>query len=289
MKPTHLTLFGAFALAATGCAGDFSSGGSDINPNSGTDAGVEVEAADAAPPSSIVSSAQALFEANVSPIISATCNPNGACHGSQDPAFISAQPGDAYATINIHRDRLFPGYKSAGSALLANGAGGHQGALFSADDVGAIQAWLAQEALDASGGPTNASAMAVWSGCMKLEQWDEYNVANLWADKNANNQGDCDACHNLGAEGFMASNQSQRVFDTITKSPALMPSYFTLNAAGTAVVVNRARLESVGNQLSPHEAHGSYQLNDGAMEALLEFYNATKLNVEAGDCDPPRF
>ena len=249
MKPTYLTLFGAFALAATGCAGDFSSGGKDVSDNSGADAGAPVEdEADAAPPdTSELSSAQALFEANVRPIVTATCGAAG-CHGTQDPAFISAQPTDAYATINMHRDALYPGYESAGSPLILNGTGGgHHLADFSADDLSAIQAWLAQEAIDAGGGPVTASAMAIWSGCMKLEQWDALNVASLWADKDAQGQGDCDACHNLGADGFIASNQSQRVFDVITQSPALMPSYFTLSASGQEVVVNRARLETVGH------------------------------------------
>lgn len=291
MKPTYLTLFGAFALAATGCAGDFSSGGKDVSDNSGADAGV-TEEADAAPPTSELSSAQALFEANVRPIVSVTCNPDGACHGSQDPAFISAQPTEAYATINIHRDRLYPGYESAGSALIANGNGGHYLATFSDNDLSAIQGWLAQEAIEAdSGGGVTASAMAVWSGCMKLEQWDELNVASLWADKDADNQGDCDACHNLGADGFIASNQSQRVFDVITQSPALMPSYFTLSASGQEVVVNRARLETVGNQLPPHDAHGAFQVDGNAMDALTEFHRLTKLNVDGLGlpCDPPRF
>jgi hypothetical protein len=291
MKPTYLALFGAFALAATGCAGDFNTGGKDISNNSGADAGA-VDETDATPTSEL-STAQALFEANVRPIVSATCNPGGACHGSQDPAFISAQPAEAYTTINIHRDRLYPGYVSAGSRLLVNGTGGgHYGAVFSANDLSAIQGWLAQEAIEAdSGGVVTASALAVWSGCMELADWDALNVANEWADKDADNQGDCDACHNLGADGFMASNQSLRVFENITTSPALMPSYFTLDASGQNVVINRARFESVGNQLPPHEAHGAFTIapGDAAMDALQAFYDLTMQRKLAGQCAPPRF
>ncbi len=124
---------------------------------------------------------------------------------------------------------------------------------------------------------------------MELTDWDNLNVAQEWSNKQADNQGNCEACHNLGADGFMASDQSQRVFDNITQSPALMPSYFTLDATGQNVVINRARLESVGNQLPPHENHGAFQLDDNAMTALQSFYDLTMQRKLAGQCGPPRF
>jgi hypothetical protein len=286
MKPTHLTLFGALALTALGCDGSFDSNGTGL-PSAGADAGV-VEEADAAETSEL-STAQALFEANVRPNIAATCNPAGACHGSQDPAFVSADPVSAYSTINNHRDILYPGYIADGATLITYGDGTHQGALFSDDDVGAIQAWLAQEAIDASGNVVTASALAVWSGCMELADWDAQNVASLWANKDAQNQGNCEACHNLGGDGFIASDQSERVFDVITTSPAFMPSYFTLDATGTNVVINRARLEKVGNQLAPHESHGAFLVDGNPMAALQEFYDLTMARKNAGLCGPPRF
>lgn len=291
MNMTYLALFGTLALAASGCAGDFQSGGPGTPDNTGADAGVDTTP-DAAPiddPADI-GTAQALFEANVRPIITASCSPGGACHSAQDPAFVSADPTSAYDTINVHRDRLYPGYDSAGATILANGAGGHYDALFTQDDVSAIEAWLAQEKIDAdAGGGVAVSALQEWSGCMTLDDWEATNVADEWADKNAQGQGNCDACHNLGADGFMASNQDQRVFDTITQQPAFMPSYFTLDATGTNVVINRARLEGVGNQLAPHGAHGAFDVDGNAMEALQEFYDLTMARKLGGQCGPPRF
>ncbi len=293
MNAKYLALLGTLTLAAAGCAGEFQPGdGNDngIEP-AGVDAGVDPDP-EPDPDPADVGTAQALFDANVRPIIGATCNPGGACHGTQDPAFVSADLTASYSTINIHKDRLFTGYESTTSRLLINGeGGGHYGATYTADDVAAIQAWLAQEKLDAEagGGGQTVSALAEWSGCMNLEDWNNENVASLWADKDAENQGDCDACHNLGADGFMASNDSVRVFETITQYPAFMPSYFTLSADGTNVVINRARLEGVGNQLAPHDAHGAFQIDGGAYDALQRFYDLTLSRKLAGQCEPPRF
>ena len=246
---------------------------------------------DASTEPSDIGTAQALFQNNVVPIIGSACNPGGACHASQDPAFIAADPNGAYTTINIHRDRLYSGFDAAASRLLINGEGGHYGAVYTDDDVEAIEAWLAQEKLDAEagGGGQTISALQEWSGCMNLEDWEEQNVASLWANKNAENQGDCDACHNLAGDGFMASENSLLVFETITTNPNLMPSYFTQSTDGTSVVINAARFQKVGSQLSPHENHGAFNVEGGAMDALRNFYDLTVQRKLDGLCEPPRF
>jgi hypothetical protein len=293
MNAKYLALFGALSLAAIGCAGEFQPGDGNGPGPAGVDAGTLVPEADASVEESDVGTAQALFENNVRPIIGSACNPGGACHASQDPAFVTADPNAAYNTIGIHKDRLYTGFDPATSRLLINGEGGHYGALYTDDDVEAIEAWLTQEKLDAdAGGGQLVSAMQEWSGCMNLEDWENRNVASLWADKDAQNQGDCDACHNLGADGFMASNDSVRVFENITTNPSLMPSYFTQSTDGLSVVINRARLEKVGNQLSPHEAHGAFNVEGGAMDALELFYQDTlarQANQAIVPCEPPRF
>jgi len=294
MNAKYLALAGTLALAAVGCAGDFQPGpgtGGDVTP-ADVDAGADLTTPDADPGPADTSTARALYKANVAPIVEATCSPGGACHTSQDPAFVNLDREAAYDTVSLHQDRLFNGYDAATASLLNNGIGGaHQGANYSADDIVAIEAWLAQEKLDsdAGGGGQTVSALAEWSGCMNLDDWNNEGVAGAWANKNADNQGRCEACHNLGADGFMASDDSTRVFESITQSPALMPSYFTLNATATSVVINRSRLEGVGNQLSPHENHGAFSVDGGAMDALQRFYDLTVSRKLAGQCEPPRF
>lgn len=300
MKPALLAVLGSLALAATGCVGTFDTNGppgttqddpNDTNPNQnpGTDAG-----ADPAPEGDLAT-ARALFEANVAPVVTANCGSAGCHGGAAQPIFGDANPLNQYDKMISQRDLVFAGYLADESRLIINGTSGHQGSpIFSQDNIDAIGAWLAQEKLDA-GDVVVASALAEFSGCMTLANFEASNMADEWADKNANGQGDCDACHNLGADGFFASNQDVRMFNYIsgeaTKSAQFMPSYFTLDATGTNVIINRARLEGVGNQLSPHENHGSFNLdpNDNAVEALELFYNQTMALKAAGQCGPPRF
>lgn len=289
MNRAYLAAFGTLALAASGCVGEFETGGppSTITPPA-ADAGTAPQEEN--PLDTEADTAKALFESNVRAVVSATCSPGGACHSATTPAFVSTDPLSAYDLIQANSAILFPNYLSVGAKLIENGTNNHQGALFTAADIGAIEAWLAQEKLDAdAGGGVAVSAMSEWSGCMSLADWEAEGVADLWADKNANGQGNCDTCHNLGADGFMASNQDARVFEYVAGYPAFMPSYFTLNAAGTEVVINRARLESVGSQLSPHENHGAFNVDGEAMEALQRFYQKTQQRKLQGQCGPPLF
>ncbi len=288
MKAT-ITIVGTLALAVIGCTGDFQSGGGGQLPST-PDASVDTTPD--ATVEEVLSTGQALFEANVRPIIIANCSPGGACHSAQDPAFVSSStiPGEAYNLVQSYKDRLYPNFESAGSAILAYGDGAHKAqATFTTDDTIAVQGWLATEKIETDANAPDATAMQIWSGCMNLDDWDNENVASAWANKNAGNQGDCDACHNLGGDGFMASDDSARVFETITTNPSLMPSYFTLNATGTTVLINRARLENVGTLQEPHQGHGAFNVDGGAMEALQRFYEKTNERLANGQCDLPRY
>lgn len=290
---TILAGLSAVALIATGCVGSLvDDGPSDNNNNNGTpDAGVQQPEADAGT-TPTPNTAQALFEQNVRPIVTATCGANGAgCHTVQTPVFVSTDPNTAYDTIMNNKALLFSNFDVNNSILVTYGQNGHNAApTYDQGSLDAISAWFAAEIAAADGGGgTQASPLEEWSGCMNLQDWIDTNVADEWADKNAQGQGDCDACHNLGAEGFMASNQDERVFENMTRNPSFMLSYFTLNDTGDAVIINRARLEKVGNQLDPHQEHGAFDVDGNAMQALQDFYDRTMQRKLAGLCDPPRF
>lgn len=289
MNRAYLAVFGTLALAATGCVGEFETTGppTTIDPPA-ADAGAPIEEEN--PLDTEADAAKALFESNVRGVVSATCGGSG-CHSSVNPMFVPADPLSAYDVIQQNAPILFPKYISAGAKILENGTGAHKGAAFTPDDVVAIEGWLAQEKLDADadGGTTTVSALAEWSGCMSLADWEAEGVATQWSNKNAGNQGRCESCHNLGADGFVASDDYVRVFTMVSSMPAFMPSYFTLDATGTNVLINRARLESVGGQLAPHENHGAFEVDGNAMEALQRFYDLTLERKLAGQCGPPLF
>ena len=287
---TILAGLSAVALMATGCVGSLVDDGPSNNNNNGSpDAGVQQPQADAGT-TPVPDTAQALLEQNVRPLVTATCGANGAgCHTAQTPAFVSTDPTTAYNTIMNNKALLFSAFDPATSKLDQYGQNGHNNApTWDQGSLDAISAWFTAE-IAAGSGTTQLNPLEEWSGCMNLQDWLDTDVADLWADKNAQGQGNCDACHNLGAEGFMASNQDERVFDNVTKNPTFMLSYFTLNDTGDAVIINRARLEKVGNQLAPHNEHGAFDLDGNAYQALEQFYQLTMQRKLAGTCDPPRF
>ncbi len=291
MKRYSTLMVACGALAFAGClVGEVE----DVQPGPGNTPGGNIPGAtpDAAPintPDPGDQNPEAIFTAQVAIAVNQACSPGGACHSTQAPAFIAAEQAAAYTTIKNYRDQLFLGYDPATSRLLINGNGTHYNATFDQTAIDAIALWLAAEkqAVDAGGGE-EPSPLALWSGCMNLEDWQAAGVADAWADKGTG-QGNCDACHNLGADGFMASNQDARVFNTITTSPAFMPSYFTLDAAGTGVMINRPRFEAVANGTPPHQAHPRFNVDGDAMNRLQNFYNTTLQRQANDQCEAPRF
>lgn len=282
----HRTLLAAcasLALGATGCLVGEVPGDSPINTP--PDVTGPIENPNTPPP--VTQNPEELFTSQVAPALAATCGIAG-CHNAQgqDPKFVGADPASSYTLIKNFKDQLFPGFSAVGSRLLENGEGGHYGATFDTLQVQAIQNWLALEASRPV--DDTPSPLAVWSGCMDLAQFQAAGVADAWADKGTN-QGNCDACHNLGADGFIASNVDVRVFDTITQDPGFMLSYFTIDETGTNVIVNTARLQKVAQGTPPHQGHPRFDVNGDAMDRLQNFYQQTLARQTAGTCLPPRF
>ena len=286
----HSTLLAAcasLALGATGCLVGEVDTTDPINTPPDTSGGT-IDPSPGTPPPAATQNPEELFTSQVAPALAATCGVAG-CHNAQgqDPKFVGADPASSYTLIKNFKDQLFPGYSAVGAKILENGEGGHYGATFDTLQVQAIQNWLALEA--AQPVEDTPSPLAVWSGCMDLQQFQAAGVADAWADKGTN-QGNCDACHNLGGDGFIASNDDVRVFDTITRDPGFMLSYFTIDETGTNVIINTARLEKVARGTPPHQGHPRFNVNGGdAMDRLQNFYQQTLARQTAGTCLPPRF
>lgn len=283
----HSTLLAAcasLALGATGClVGEIPVDPTDTPPET---TGPIIDDGTGTPPPVATQNPEELFTSQVAPALEATCGGAG-CHGAQAPAFVGADPVTSYTLIKNFKDQLFPGYSAVDARLLENGAdGGHYNASFDTLQVQAIQSWLALEA--AQPVDNTVSALAEWSGCMDLAQFQASGMADAWADKGTN-QGDCDACHNLCADGFCASNVDIRIFDAITQDPGLMLSYFTIDETGTNVIVNTPRLEKVATGQPPHQGHPRFNVNGDAMDRLQNFYQQTLARKTAGTCLPPRF
>ena len=232
---------------------------------------------------------EAAFLTNVEPVVSATCGVGGGCHFAQVPTFLTEDVATKYTVFTNQRDVLIPDWDEDANKLVTNGDGTHYDALFTDGNLSSIKGWIVLEKLAAeNGGGGGPTALAKWSGCMNYDEWVDADVADAWADKGSGD-GDCDACHNLAAEGFMASNQDRRVFDSMTKQPSIMHSYFYQDEAGI-VQTNRPRLDSVALRQAPHEVHPNFNVEDGnALTRLQQYYDLTMIRLEADNCEPPRF
>ena len=125
------------------------------------------------------------------------------------------------------------------------------------------------------------------------------NVANAWANKGTN-QGQCKQCH-VNGQGWLASNDSTRVFNILTTEPnpkggRFMEMYFvpdmTTNAAAPKMIINRETLERAASGYAQHPLFNVDNDNNGqtpAMQLLQQFYDATAQRQAAKTCDPPKF
>lgn len=240
-----------------------------------------------APPLGLLElSVEQLFAKEVAPTLAATCGSAG-CHdaGGQEPGFVGESAAASRELIESFHDQLVPGYSTA-TLLTYGGDGSHHGARFTARQALAVQYWLALEAASKleSSAP---SAMAIWSGCLDVQQFVASGVADAWAKKKAGDFS-CSVCHRAGAHGFIVDDDDARLFDAIARRPRLMISYFTVDATGE-IVINTARFERVGQQQRPNVSHPRFDIDGEAMNRLQSFYEQTRERLAAGICLPPRF
>lgn len=283
----HSTLLAAcasLALGATGClVGDIDTTDPITTPPETS--GPIVDGSETPPPSA-TGNPEDLFNAEVSQALEQTCASAPACHTATAPVFVSDDPANNYTLIKNFKDQMFPNYSTVNARLLVNGEGGHYGATFDTTQVQAITKWLAAEAAQPI--DDQPSPLAVWSGCMDLAELEASGFADAVANRGTNS-GQCKVCHNLAQENFIAANSDKLVFELLTKDPGLMLSYFTINEAGTEVIINTPRLEKVGTRQAPHQGHPAFNLNGDPMQRLQNFYDQTKARLDAGTCLPPRF
>jgi hypothetical protein len=293
--PIHiLGACGALALAATGCVGEFEpmAGGGIAEPDGDADADTGTGGGGGGAPGGGGGNAEAAFQ-EAFPFIKATCGANGAgCHASvNSPQFVS--DGNSYGALMAQQSALFPGFNSATAKIVTYGATiPHAGGstFYAAGGSDAVAAWLAAEktAAESGGGPGaggGGDLVAQWSGCMELADWEADQVAQAWANKNSGD-GNCEQCHNLGEEGFVASDQSARMFESVSTRTFFLGDYFAVDAAGAAMVINSELLAKVGRREAGYLTHPNFNLdpNENAMVRLTSFYNKTKARMDAGQC-----
>ncbi|MBE7453676.1 MAG: hypothetical protein HS111_33880 [Kofleriaceae bacterium] len=289
----------AAALFAGGCVGDLTpvddDGDDDGTPDAGGGGGGGL--------------ARQMFERDVFPILQAKCG--AGCHlttSSSSTPFVATAVGTAYITT-VGFDSVVGNFTTTGAAIYSLVVPGpHQARTYTADEQMKVAAWLAQEVSERSGGggggdggggggeetPAQATARIIseWSGCLKLEDFQQLDFGGSWANKGSN-QGNCEQCHTSGAYGFKANDDNAGMYETLTTNKYYMMSYFApdiSNLADAKMVPNFPNFIRVGLRQVPHQEHPSYNtnLNDAAFQRLQQLYDRTMAYKAAGTCGPPR-
>jgi hypothetical protein len=260
------------------------------NPNPTTDPAAEA--------------ARMLFDTTVAPIIMAKCS-NGACHGApgQDPLrFVPAGPITAYYdTVTSYTQVVADFQKSQAPLLNRLVPTPHFGLTYDAAETMAIEVWLDAEyawrstttnpiPMPTGPGAIEEQLIQEWSGCMDLATFTTENVAEEWAYLDSG-EGYCLRCHFNGYEGFIASDETTRVFNILTTDRTQMRGYFApdlTDMANPKMVINTQVITRVANGLPPNIEHPRFDEVSTAMDALNRFYTATMARKAAGTCDPPR-
>ena len=246
------------------------------------------------------SSAKALFDANVAQIVTNSCGAS-TCHGgaAAQIRFAAAPLAGLYDSVLSFSDKLVnSNFDKTRSQILTKIAGGHYAVVYTPTQKTSIEQWLDAEVAARMGGPAlpnvRRQLMSQWSGCMTLTDWTADNVAPQWAQKNTG-EGTCEACH-INAQGFLASRDSQRVFDILTTQVnartggMYMEMYFvpdiTTDPANPKMIINRAGLERAA---SGNAQHPRFNVDGNAMTALTSFYTKTMAKKTANTCATPRF
>lgn len=295
------------ALIATvglvGCVGDVDSmdpaGEDPVNPPQDTNN----------PAGGDLAAAKKLFDDNVYPIINASCGA-AACHaqngtGGTVTKFVATNAADGHKVATEYT-ALVGNFTASAAPILTYVKGGtHNGVNYTTDQEAKIVEWLDAEVTARNVNPNNPPpqsgetlsqaterVLSAFAGCMQYTDFQQANMANAWGNLNTQNNQQCENCHATGGEGFIASRQSQFMYDVVSTKKYFFLQYFTVDltqgAAAAKVVINQASFIGVANGQDPHREHPRFNAtNNQGMTALTQFYNATMTRVgTAGLCAP---
>lgn len=298
---TLLALIASVTLV--GCVGDVDTG-SNVDPADPTDDGNDNEDN---PADGDLTAARKLFDDNVFSVLSAKCT-GGACHsetaaGATLTRFVATDAVRGWE-VAVGYQALVGNFASSAAPILTMiKPGNHKGMVYTATEETKIVEWLDAEVSARNGQPTGPAptggetlsqaterVLSAFAGCMQYTDFRAANMAGEWGGLDAQNNTECDNCHNTGGEGFIASRQSQFMYDVVSTKKYYFLQYFTVNltmgAAAAKVELNKSSFLGVANAQDPHREHPRFNPADGNA-ASLAFYNATMARVNTpGLCAP---
>lgn len=129
---------------------------------------------------------------------------------------------------------------------------------------------------------TAKSLLMHWSGCMTLANFQTAGMAAAWGTLLTLDNKQCQGCHNLGAYGFIATEDEAKFFEAITLHSSYMSMYFTADVPAGTVIVNTVSFKAANSSLD----HPKFDpVNNTGMMALNAFHATT---AAITTCDPPK-
>jgi hypothetical protein len=119
--------------------------------------------------------------------------------------------------------------------------------------------------------------LALWSGCMTLDNWTESGMAE-WALKTAEGGTVCSSCHDEGMENFDTNPESDLMFQRNRLRP-FVRGFFV--QAGTEIL---PAYDKIDLKSSGHNNHPTFLVDDVHYDDLENFYQLTKALLDAGNC-----
>lgn len=293
MRPTYYIAAFALAVGSAACVGSLDTMGDDGTGDDGIDP----------PPTA----GRLQFDETVAPMVAANC---ASCHvgaidaiGDTSLNYMGNEGPTGYYAAITAEPSVVGGFNPDIANLVLKGEHDLGNARAWTDaEKNIIAEWLITEAddrgipLDDGGGggqttpTTSREALAQWSACMSIDDWNT-SLVYQWADKGSE-RGQCMSCHNQGAGGFFANDDSDLMYE-MNKYEIYITTFFTaapVNIAdpsqGYHVLVNEQKIRAKANATG----HPGFNPDGGQqMNYLRNFYDLTKARVDAGTCPPPGF
>ncbi len=256
-----------------------------------------------------LTAAKKKFDDNVFPLLNMKCS-GGACHsqagaGGSVTKFVATNAADGHKVATEYT-ALVGNFTSTAAPILTMIKGGnHKGVTYTSDNESKLVEWLdaevtARNVAPGTPPPTTGETLSqatervlsAFAGCMQYTDFQTANMANAWGNMTATNNQNCENCHATGGEGFVASRNSQFMYDVVSQKKYFFLQYFTVDltkgAPEAKVVINQASFIGVSAGLDPHREHPRFNATQNqGMTALGQFYNATMTRVgTAGLCAP---
>ena len=119
---------------------------------------------------------------------------------------------------------------------------------------------------------------------MTFTDFQAAGMSPAWNNVIATGDTTCETCHENGAEGFIATNNEQKFFDTIKANQYYALQYFAPQVGDPfKVLANEVSMNGVSKGQDPHREHPRFDAEPG-LAASRDLAAKTQVRYVAGNC-----